>query len=72
MNQNYIKRKVWRRKGTSHAVKHTRSSVKHGGANAMSWSCVTATGTRSLVFVNPITADKSSRMNSEVLRAILC
>lgn len=69
INQNYIKRKVWRRKGTSHAVKHTRSSVKHGGANAMSWSCMTAIRTRSLVFVNP---DKSSRMTSEVLRPILC
>lgn len=44
---------------------------KHDGANAMSWSCMTAIETRSLVFVNPITADKSSRMTSEVLRPIL-
>lgn len=49
--------------------KRNRSSVKHGGANAMSWSCMTAIGTRSLVFVNP---DKSGRMTSEVLRLILC
>lgn len=29
-------------------------------------------GTGSLVFIGDVTADKSSRMNSEVFKAILC
>uniref|UniRef100_A0A8C5Q4E8 Transposase n=1 Tax=Leptobrachium leishanense TaxID=445787 RepID=A0A8C5Q4E8_9ANUR len=57
------KRKVWRRKGTAHDPKHTTSSV--------AWACMAANGTGSLVFIDDVTADKSSRMNSEVFQAIL-
>ncbi len=65
------KRRVWRRKGTAHDPKHTTSSVKHGGGSVMAWACMAACGTGSLVFIDDVTADKSSRMNSEVFRAIL-
>ncbi len=64
------KRRVWRRKGTAHDPKHTTSSVKHGGGSVMAWACMAASGTGSLVFIDDVTADKSSRMNSEVFRAI--
>ncbi|XDV43857.1 hypothetical protein PO909_012255 [Leuciscus waleckii] len=65
------KRRVWRRKGTAHDPKHTTSSVKHGdGSSVMAWACMAANGTGSLVFID-VTADKSSRMNSEVFRSIL-
>ena len=37
----------------------------------MAWPCMAANGTGSLVFIDDVTADKSSRMNSEVFRAIL-
>ena len=37
----------------------------------MAWACMAANGTGSLVFIDDVTADKSSRMNSEVFRAIL-
>ncbi len=60
------KRRVWRRKGTAHDPKHTTSSVKHGGGSVMAWACMAASGTGSLVFIDAVTADKSSRMNSEV------
>uniref|UniRef100_A0AAQ4PUA3 Transposase Tc1-like domain-containing protein n=1 Tax=Gasterosteus aculeatus aculeatus TaxID=481459 RepID=A0AAQ4PUA3_GASAC len=61
INQNDGKRRVWRSKGTAHDPKHTTSSVKHGGGTV-----VAANGTGSLVFIDDVTADKSSRRNSEV------
>ena len=62
---------VWRGKGTAHDPKHTTSSVKHGGGSVIAWACMAANGTGSLVFIDDVTADKSSRMNSEVFWAIL-
>ena len=46
--------------------KHTTSSVKQDGGSVMAWACMAANGTGSLVFVDDVTADKSSKMNSEV------
>ena len=37
----------------------------------MAWAYMAANGTGSLVFIDDVTADKSSRMNSEVFRAII-
>ncbi|TKS81341.1 Transposable element [Collichthys lucidus] len=65
------KRRVWRKKGTAHDPKHTTSSVKHGGGSVMAWACMAANGTGSLLLIDDVTADKSSRMNSEVFRAIV-
>ncbi len=45
--------------------------MKHGGGSVVAWACMTASGTGSLVFIDDVTADKSSRINSEVFRAIL-
>lgn len=53
-----------RRKGTAHDLQHTTSSVKEGGGRRR----MTASGTRSLVFINEMTADRSSRMSSEACR----
>lgn len=69
--QNDWKKKVWRKKGTAHDPKHTTSSVKHGGGSVMAWACMASKGTGSLVFIDDITTDKSSRMNSQVCRNIL-
>ncbi len=37
----------------------------------VAWACMAASGTGSLVFIDDVTTDKCSRMNSEVFRAIL-
>ena len=37
----------------------------------MAWACMAANGTGSLVFIDDVTAGRSSKMNSEVYRAIL-
>ena len=64
-----MEREVYRerKKERAHDLKHTTSSVEHGGGSLIVWAC---SGTGSLVFVKDVTSD-SSRMNSEVYRAIL-
>ncbi len=37
----------------------------------MAWTCMAPNGTGSQVFINDVTADRSSRMNSEVFKAML-
>lgn len=65
------KAKVWRKKGSAYDPKHTSSSVKHGGGSVMAWACMAASGTGSLVFIDDVTHDGSSRMNSDVYKTIL-
>lgn len=63
--------KCGEKKGTAHDPKYTTSSVKHGGGSVIAWACMATTGTGSLVFIDDVTNDGSSRMNSEVYRNIL-
>ena len=53
------------RKGCAHEPKHTSSSVEHGGGGVMA-----APGTCSLIFIDDVTGDRGSRMNSEVHRKV--
>jgi len=69
--RNDGKKKVWRRLGTAHDPKHTMSSVKHGGGSVMEWARMASSGTGSLVFIDDVTEDRSSQMNSEVYRNIM-
>uniref|UniRef100_A0A3P9JP88 Transposase Tc1-like domain-containing protein n=1 Tax=Oryzias latipes TaxID=8090 RepID=A0A3P9JP88_ORYLA len=66
--QNDGQRKVWRRRGEAPDPKHTTSSVKHGGGSVMVWACMAASGTGTPVFIDDVTQDRSSPMNSEVFR----
>ena len=51
---------VWRYGEEKHDPKHTTSPVKHGGGNVMTWECMAASETSSLVFNDDVTADKHS------------
>lgn len=55
-------------KGKEYDPKHTTSSVKYA---VMAWSCMAASRTGSLVFIDGVTADRCSMMNSEDCRAML-
>lgn len=48
--------------------KHTTLSIKHG---SVFWHFMAASGIWPLVFIDDVTADRSSRTNSEVYRTIL-
>ncbi len=59
MYQNDVKRPVSRRKRTAHDPKHTH--IKRGGRTVLAWACTAANGTGSLVFIDDMTADRSSK-----------
>ena len=65
------KARVWRKKGSAHDPKHTSSSVKHGGGSVMIWDCMAASGVGSLIFIDDVTHDGSSKMNLEVYKNCL-
>lgn len=60
-----------REKGMAHDLKNTTSSGKHDGVSVTLQACMAASGTESLMFINNVTADKSSRSNSAVCGAVL-
>ena len=57
---------MWKKKGPAHDLKHRSSFVKHGEGSVMAWACKAASGAGSLIFIDDVTHDGSSRMNSEV------
>ena len=59
---------MWRKKGSAHDPKHTSSFVKHGGRSVMAW--IAASGVGSLIFIDDITHDGSSSMNSEMKHSV--
>lgn len=67
LNQNDGKRRAWKREGTALDPKHSTSSVKHDGGNVMAWAWMAANEPGSLVFIDDVNADKSSK---EFSRAI--
>lgn len=57
---------MWRKKGFDYDPKHTSSSGTHGGGSVLAWAYMVASETGS--FIDDVTQDCSSRMNSEVYR----
>lgn len=66
-----MKRKEWRTGETAHNQKHITTSVKHSGGSVMAQACMAASGTVSAMFIDDVTADRSSTMNCKVHRAVL-
>ncbi|KAL1276792.1 hypothetical protein QQF64_036415, partial [Cirrhinus molitorella] len=62
---------LYQNDGKAHDPKHTTSSVNHCGGSVMAWVGMAASGTGTLVFIDDVTHDRSSRMNSEEFRDIM-
>lgn len=65
------KNSMRRRKERSHDPLLTTSSVKHGVGTIITLLCTAANGTGSLLFIDDVAADRSSRINYEVKKAKL-
>ncbi len=70
MDQSDGKAKVWRKKDLL-MIPNIQAHLKHSGGNVMAWACIASSGTGSLIFINDVTHDGSSKINSEVYRNIL-
>ncbi len=70
MDQSDGKAKVWRKRDLL-MIPNIQAHLKHSGGNVMAWACIASSGTGSLIFINDVTHDGSSKMNSEVYRNIL-
>ncbi len=70
MDQSDGKAKVWRKKGLL-MIPNIQAHLKHSGGNVMAWAFIASSGTGSLIFINDVTHDSSSKINSEVYRNIL-
>lgn len=55
------------KKLSAYDPKHASSPVKHGETCALAWACGTASGTGSVIFIDDVTPDGSSR-NGEFLK----
>ncbi len=80
MDQSDGKAKVWRKKDPlwSQTYKLIWNTVytgvhysTHYTGNVMAWAFIASSGTGSLIFINDVTHDGSSKINSEVYRNIL-
>ena len=65
LNQKDGRRKVWKRVGTAHDPKHI--VCQYDGGSIMAWACMAANGTGSIMFIDDLTADRSSKRNSVVV-----
>ncbi len=70
MDQSDGKAKVWRKKDLL-MIPNIQAHLKHSGGNVMAWAFIASSGTGSLIFINDVTHDGSSKINSEVYRNIL-
>ncbi len=70
MDQSDGKAKVWRKKDLL-MFPNIQAHLKHSGGNVMAWAFIASSGTGSLIFINDVTHDGSSKINSEVYRNIL-
>ncbi len=70
MDQSDGKAKVWRKKDPL-MIPNIQAHLKHSGGNVMAWAFIASSGTGSLIFINDVTHDGSSKINSEVYRNIL-
>ncbi len=52
-------------------IPNIQAHLKHSGGNVMAWAFIASSGTGSLIFINDVTHDGSSKINSEVYRNIL-
>ncbi len=52
-------------------IPNIQANLKHSGGNVIAWACIASSGRGSLIFINDVTHDGSSKMNSEVNRNIL-
>ncbi len=70
MDQSDGKAKVWRKKDLL-MIPNIQAHLKHSGGNVMAWAFIASSGTGSLIFINDVTNDGSSKINSEIYRNIL-
>lgn len=55
----------------AHEPRFPISSVLCDGGSVKSWACLAASGTGSLVFIDDMTAERSSRKNFAMVGALL-
>ncbi len=63
MDQSDGKAKVWRKKDLL-MIQNIQAHLKHSGGNVMAWAFIASSGTGSLIFIDDVTHDSSSKINS--------
>ncbi len=64
MDQSDGKAKVWRKKDLL-MIPNIQAHLKHSGGNVMAWACIASSGTGSLIFINDVTHDGSSKLTQK-------
>ncbi len=70
MDQSDGKAKVWRLNYLL-MFPNIQAPLKHSGGNLMAWAFIASSRTGSLIFINDVTQEGSSKINSKVYRNIL-